>query len=215
MGRPRALKNKDVVPAVKIDTSKSAKKHRKFDEDDDASQEFEVTETSTAKASSTTATEDDDNSPEEVVQDEIQIQALKEEVENLFSVQKEAKRRRKFTKEVAVADDDEYLDEKDLQLVGASKTTKKDRDDENSVSSDADHSDDGVQVDNVGLKRKVGKIEVAVIANATLHDFQMNADAERFMDQHRSKTQRTRYTTFMSQRRPAPAKVFRSKSSAK
>jgi hypothetical protein len=114
-----------------------------------------VTETSTAKASSTTATEDDDNSPEEVVQDEIQIQALKEEVENLFSVQKEAKRRRKFTKEVTVADDDEYLDEKDLQLVGASKTTKKDRDDENSVSSDGDHSDDGVQVDNVGLKRKV------------------------------------------------------------
>ena len=114
-----------------------------------------MTETSTAKASSTTATEDDDNSPEEVVQDEIQIQALKEEVENLFSVQKEAKRRRKFTKEVTVADDDEYLDEKDLQLVGASKTTKKDRDDENSVSSDVDHSDDGVQVDNVGLKRKV------------------------------------------------------------
>ena len=114
-----------------------------------------MTETSTAKASSTTATEDDDNSPEEVVQDEIQIQALKEEVENLFSVQKEAKRRRKFTKEVTVADDDEYLDEKDLQLVGASKTTKKDSDDENSVSSDGDHLDDGVQVDNVGLKRKV------------------------------------------------------------
>lgn len=115
-----------------------------------------MTETSTAKASAA-ATEDDDNSPEEVVQDEIQIQALKEEVENLFSVQKEAKRRRKFTKEVAVADagDDEYLDEKDLQLVGASKTTKKDSGDDDSVSSDGDQSDDEIQVDKVGLKRKV------------------------------------------------------------
>lgn len=115
-----------------------------------------MTETSTAKASAA-ATEDDDNSPEEVVQDEIQIQALKEEVENLFSVQKEAKRRRKFTKEVAVADagDDEYLDEKDLQLVGASKTTKKDSGDDDSASSDGNQSDDEIQVDKVGLKRKV------------------------------------------------------------
>lgn len=135
------------------------KKHKKFDEeDDDASQDLEVAESLVFKAPTSTATEDDDNSPEEVVQDEIQIQALKEEVENLFSVQKEAKRRRKFTKEVTIADagDDEYLDQKDLQVVGATKTAaKKNSDDEDSVSSDGEHSDDEVQIDNVGLKRKM------------------------------------------------------------
>jgi hypothetical protein len=58
-------------------------------------------------------------------------------------------------------------------------------------------------------------LEVAVISNASIDDFRLNSDAEQFLNQHRAKVQRTRYTSFMSQRRPAPAKKFSSKRKGK
>ncbi len=107
-----------------------------------------------------TVEEDDDNAPEEVVQDEIQIRALKEEVENLFSVQKDAKRKRKFTKEVKIQEEDsdaEYLDEKDLELVTSNKKSKGgdafDGSDSNSQNEDDEQLDN--RESNFGLKRKM------------------------------------------------------------
>lgn len=55
-----------------------------------------------------------------------------------------------------------------------------------------------------------GRLEVAVIANASIDDFQLNADASSFLATQHAKVPRTRYTTYMSQRRAAPAKNFRS-----
>jgi hypothetical protein len=145
---------------------------------------------------------------------------LKEEVENLFAVQIGAKRKRKFTREAVVQkeveedSDMEYLDEKDLKVVSSSRREAKDLSAvDTSNSSDSENEDSGR--DKMGLKRKIGNLEVAVISNASIDDFRLNSDAEQFLNQHRAKVQRTRYTSFMSQRRPAPAKKFSSKRKGK
>lgn len=123
----------------------SKKKHKTFDEDEVVEVEEAVVPTGARAAEI-----DEDASPEEVVQNEIQIKVLKEEIENLFSVQKESKRKRKFTAQSTVAeeseDEDEYLDENLLAEVGAKvKSAKKTRGGDQDGDEDSDEDDQASQ----------------------------------------------------------------------
>eukprot|EP01031_Cornospumella_fuschlensis_P031157 gene31157-37654_t len=223
MGRPRALKKVDKVPAVEpeaYEVARRTRSHVTFNDDEDDSKKLDTQSTPLENVSSektakpkqkaVAEVEQPDDQPEEVVADSAQIQQLKDLYEMTLSKSSSNKLKKK-RRAALVVEPAEEIDVETLEAAVAAGQKE-----------EADKKEDSERIEESqgeNKKRKLTKIvgkslKIAVLEEKPLNPldhFKVSHEALEFAKARHNSVPRMKYTTYISQRKAAPAKKFAAK----